>query len=122
MRSARAYVTSHGLYEMHLNGTRVSDDVLTPGWTSYDKRLQYQTYDVTSMLRRGDNAVGVVLGNGWYRGNVGFSKQRNMYGERLALLLQIDVTYADGTRASITSDGAVAGGDRPDPDVGDLPR
>jgi alpha-L-rhamnosidase len=106
VRSARAYVTSHGLYEVHLNGKRASDDVLTPGWTSYNKRLQYQTYDVTGMLQRGENAVGVVLGNGWYRGNIGFSKQRNMYGEKLALLLQIDVTYADGSRTTIASDGS----------------
>ena len=57
------------------------------------------------MLKRGDNAVGVLLGNGWYRGNIGFSKQRNLYGDRLALLLQIDVLYTDGSRTSITSDG-----------------
>ena len=105
VRSARAYVTSHGLYEMHLNGKPVSDDVLTPGWTSYRKRLQYQTYDVTPLLQRGDNVVGVVLGNGWYRGNIGFRKLRNFYGDTLALLLQIDVTYADGTRTTISSDG-----------------
>ena len=105
LRSARAYVTSHGLYEMHLNGVRAGDEVLTPGWTSYGKRLQYQVYDVTPLLRRGENAVGVVLGNGWYRGNIGFSKERNFYGTDVALLLQIDVVFADGTRASIVSDG-----------------
>ena len=65
---ARAYVTSHGLYELRLNGQRVGDQLFTPGWTSYGKRLQYQTYDVTSLLRPGENAVGAVLGNGWYRG------------------------------------------------------
>jgi alpha-L-rhamnosidase len=104
VRSARVYVTSHGLYELRLNGKPVTEDVLTPGWTSYNKRLQYQTYDVTPLLQRGDNALGIMLGNGWYRGNIGFSKQRNLYGERLALLLQMDVTHADGTRESIASD------------------
>jgi alpha-L-rhamnosidase len=104
VRSARAYVTSHGVYELHLNGARVGDEVLTPGWTSYATRLQYQTYDVTGLLRRGDNAAGVLLGNGWYRGNIGFSKRRNVYGDRLALLLQIDVTYADGSRETFGSD------------------
>jgi alpha-L-rhamnosidase len=104
VQSARAYVTSHGLYELHLNGQRVGDDVLTPGWTSYKTRLQYQTYDVTSLLRSGDNAVGAVLGNGWYRGEIGFSKQRNVYGNRVALLLELRVTYADGTRETIASD------------------
>ncbi|MGE0100860.1 MAG: family 78 glycoside hydrolase catalytic domain [Blastocatellales bacterium] len=104
VKSARAYVTAHGLYEMHLNGRRVGKDLFTPGWTSYNKRLQYQTYDVTDMLRRGDNAVGVMLGDGWYRGNLGFSDQRNTYGSKLALLLQIDVTYADGRSETIGSD------------------
>jgi len=70
VRSARTYVTSLGLYELELNGRRVDDQVLTPGWTSYDKRLQYQTYDVTELLQEGENAVGATLGDGWYRGNV----------------------------------------------------
>ena len=82
VRSARVYVTSHGLYELSINGKRVGDDVLTPGWTSYETRLQYQTYDVTQLLRRGDNVVGALLGNGWYRGQIGFQKQRNHYGDR----------------------------------------
>ncbi len=102
--SARAYVTSLGLYELQLNGTRVGDDVLTPGWTSYDNRLQYQTYDVAAQLKNGRNAVGVILGDGWYRGNLGFSGQRNTYGERLALLLQIVVTYANGSREIVGTD------------------
>jgi len=66
--SARAYVTSHGLYEMEINGRHVGDQVLAPDWTSYDKRLQYQTYDVTDLVKRGANAVGVTLGDGWWRG------------------------------------------------------
>ena len=98
IREARAYVTSHGLYEMYLNGTRVGDQVFTPGWTSYNKRLQYQTFDVTRLLRVGANAVGAILGSGWYRGNIGFSGQRNFYGERLALLLQIHIKYEDGSQ------------------------
>ena len=65
VQQARAYVTSHGLYEIHLNGRRVGDQLFTPGWTSYNKRLQYQTYDVTSLLVPGPNAVGAVVGNGW---------------------------------------------------------
>lgn len=102
---ARAYVTSRGLYELHLNGQRVGDELLTPGWTSYKKRLQYQVYDVTPLLRQGDNAVGALLGNGWYRGDLmGFAGRRNVYGDRLALLLQIEVTYADGRRQMIGSD------------------
>jgi alpha-L-rhamnosidase len=102
---ARAYVTSRGLYEMHLNGQRVGEDLFTPGWTSFKKRLQYQTYDVTGLLKAGDNAVGVTLGNGWYRGDLP-GRRRNVYGDRLALLVQIDVTYADGRREVVGSDGS----------------
>jgi alpha-L-rhamnosidase len=96
VRRARAYVTSLGLYELEINGKRVGDQVFTPGWTSYGKRLQYQTYDVTAHLRPGDNAAGATLGDGWYRGNLAWGKKRNLYGERLALLCQIRVEYADG--------------------------
>ena len=105
VRRARAYVTSHGLYEMVLNGRRVGDEVLTPGWTSYNKRLQYQTYDVTSLLRRGANAVGVSLGNGWYRGSLAWEGNRNIYGSRLGLLVQIHVTYANGREEIVGTDG-----------------
>ena len=104
VQSARVYVTSHGLYELHLNGKRVGDDVLTPGWTSYATRLQYQTYDVTNLLTAGDNVMGALLGSGWYRGQIGFSQHRNHYGDRVALLAQLEVVYADGSRESVTTD------------------
>jgi alpha-L-rhamnosidase len=100
---ARAYVTSLGLYEMELNGRRVGDQVLTPGWTSYDTRLQYQSYDVTDLLRPGANAVGVMLGDGWYRGRLAWETQRNVYGKRLALLTQIVIRYADGREQVVAS-------------------
>jgi len=103
---ARAYVTSHGLYVMAINGARVGDAVLTPGWTSYNKRLQYQTYDVTALLKKGRNAVGVTLGNGWYRGNLAWGDKRNIYGDRLGLLMQIVVTYRGGRKETITSDAS----------------
>ncbi len=104
VKSARAYVTCLGLYELALNGQRVGDEVFTPGWTSYDTRLQYQTYDVTALLRRGENAIGVTLGDGWYRGYLGFSGQRNLYGEKLALLLQLQIVYEDGRRQVVGTD------------------
>ena len=104
---ARAYATSHGLYELHLNGQRVGDQLFTPGWTSYNKRLQYQAYDVTALLKPGANAVGALVGNGWYRGEqMGFAGRRNVYGDRLALLVQIEVTYADGRREIVASDAS----------------
>lgn len=102
--AARIYATSLGLYELRLNGQHVGDAVLTPGWTSYKHRLQYQTYDVTTLVQRGENAIGALLGDGWYRGFLGFQTQRNFYGDCLALLLQLQITYVDGQTAVITSD------------------
>jgi alpha-L-rhamnosidase len=102
--SARLYATSMGLYELRLNGERVGDAVLTPGWTSYRHRLQYQTYDVTQLMRDGENVLGAMLGDGWYRGYMGFTGGRNLYGDRLGLLLQLKLTYGDGRSQIITSD------------------
>jgi alpha-L-rhamnosidase len=96
VRQARVYATSLGLYELEINGRRVGDQLFTPGWTSYGKRLQYQTYDVTSHLRAGTNAIGATLGDGWYRGYLGWRERRNVYGQRLALLAQLSIEYADG--------------------------
>jgi alpha-L-rhamnosidase len=104
VRSARVYVTSHGLYELSINGQRVGDQVFTPGFTSYHDRLQVQVYDVRDLLVEGENAVGAILGDGWYRGSVDVASRRNVYGERLALLLQIHVRYEDGREAWVTSD------------------
>ncbi|MCD6354817.1 MAG: family 78 glycoside hydrolase catalytic domain [Prolixibacteraceae bacterium] len=102
VKSARVYVTSLGLYKLYLNGEKVGDQLFTPGWTSYNKRLQYQTYDVTSMLQR-NNAIGAVLGDGWYRGNIGWGGQHSYYGDKLALLLQLIINYTDGTSEIITT-------------------
>jgi alpha-L-rhamnosidase len=100
---ARVYATSHGLYELFINGHRVGDELMTPGWTSYNRRLQYQTYDVTNLLKAGRNAIGAVLGDGWYRGVIGFAGAHDRYGNRLALLCQLEVTYQDGHREIIGS-------------------
>ncbi|MFO7679536.1 MAG: glycoside hydrolase family 78 protein [Chloroflexota bacterium] len=102
--TARIYATSLGLYELRLNGQGVGDAVLTPGWTSYHYRLQYQTYDVTDLIHGGENALGAILGDGWYRGHMGFTGGRNLYGDRLAFLLQLHLTYADGRLEIIGSD------------------
>lgn len=102
--SARAYVTAHGLYELYLNGERVGNEEFTPGWTVYNERLQYQVYDVTEHLKRGDNAVGMALGDGWYRGSLAWSDNWGIYGKRLGVLCQIEVTYTNGRKATIISD------------------
>lgn len=106
IQSATAYITAHGLYEASINGKRVGDSYLTPGWTSYNKRLQYQLYDVTNLLNQGANAVGVMLGSGWYRGFLAWSNNKNSYGKDQSLLFQLDIIYADGSTESIVSDGS----------------
>jgi alpha-L-rhamnosidase len=105
VRAARLYMTSHGLYEVYLNGRRVGDQVLTPGWTSYGKRLRYQTYDVTDLLARGNNTIGAMLGDGWYRGRIARRGERYLYGDDVALLAQLHVTYADGRSAIVLKTG-----------------
>lgn len=106
---ARLYVTALGVYEALINGLSVGapggHPVLDPGWTSYDHRLQYQAVDVTSLLHEGQNAIGATLGDGWYRGRLGFGGgRRNIYGDRLALLAQLELIYANGTTERIVTD------------------
>jgi alpha-L-rhamnosidase len=103
VKTARVYVSALGLYELRLNGAKVGNDLFTPGWTSYKTRIQYQTYDVTSMLGA-KNTIGAILADGWYRGNIGFQGQRSYYGNKSALLTQLEVTYTDGTSEIVATD------------------
>ncbi|HET7271604.1 MAG TPA: glycoside hydrolase family 78 protein [Rubrobacter sp.] len=107
VRSARLYATARGVYELSINGMKVGDDVLAPGWTDYNRRVQYQTYDVTALLADGPNALGAVLGDGWYSGFVGFDPKHRgaLYGPRPQLLAQLDVEYEGGSTESIATDG-----------------
>lgn len=106
VKKARVYVTTKGLYELRLNGKKVGRDYLTPGWTSYNKRMLYQTYDVTGDIRAGGNAIGVTIGSGWYKGELGWRSRRNLYGGREALILELHLTYEDGTKEKVLSDGS----------------
>ena len=101
---ATAYITAHGMYEGYINGKRIGDFYLTPGWTSYNKRLQYQTYDVTDLLNQGSNVIAMALGSGWYRGYLAWDGNKNVYGKGVALLFQLDITYTDGSKELILSD------------------
>jgi alpha-L-rhamnosidase len=105
VRTARVYVTSLGLYELRLNGKKVGNDLFTPGWTSYKTRIQYQTYDITSLIEA-KNSIGAIVGDGWYRGNIGFQGQRSYYGDKCALLAQVAITYTDGTSETIITDSS----------------
>lgn len=102
--SARLYATAHGVLEARLNGVLVDDTVLAPGWTAYEHRLRYRAYDVTHLVREGVNDLDIVLGNGWWRGRFGFLGERALYGDRLALLAQLEVTTADGEVYTLATD------------------
>jgi len=103
---ARLYVTAHGLYEVELNGSRVGREAMAPGWTVYGTRLKYQTYDVTGLLRGGPNAIGAWLGDGWYRGRLGWNGGfRNLYGSDVGLIAQLEIDLEGGEHLLVATDG-----------------
>ena len=109
LERARLHVTAHGVYEIEINGARVGDDVLNPGWTVYSERLRVHTYDVTDLLAAGENVIGAWLGDGWYRGRLGFTHHGHsfgMYGDDLSLIAQLELTHADGTTTTIATDAS----------------
>ncbi len=106
VQSARLYITACGLYEAQLDGTKIGTFVLAPGLTDYRKRVQYQTYDVTNLLSCGEHTLTVRLADGWYRGSVGAWGIRNQYGTETKLLAQLEMTYTDGSREKVVTDGS----------------
>lgn len=104
VQKARLYITACGLYEARLNGVRVGDAVLAPDITDYRKRVQYQTYDVTALVREGENELTVQLADGWYRGSTGAWGIRNQYGTVTKLLAQLELTRADGGVQTVCTD------------------
>ncbi len=104
VEKARLYITACGLYEAKLDGKRIGSFVLAPGYTDYRKRVQYQTYDVTALLRTGENALTVQLADGWYRGSCGAWGLKNQYGTETKLLAQLEITYQDGSRQTVGTD------------------
>jgi len=96
-------ITSLGVYECKINGRKVGDHVLAPGWTVFNKRVTFQTHDVTELLKKGKNAIGAVVGDGWYCGHLA-SNPREHYGEITELLCELSVSYTDGTTETILSD------------------
>jgi alpha-L-rhamnosidase len=113
VEAAYVYATALGLYQLRLDGERVSDLELTPGWTSYHKHLLYQTYDVTALLSTGEHTLGVWLGSGWYKGLMGLLYRRNNYGKHAAFLCQLELRYRDGRRQTIRTDADWRGADTP---------
>ena len=103
LRSARLYATACGVYEACINGQKVGNAYFAPGWTSYHKRLQYQTYDITALLRE-KNEIAITVGNGWYKSELGFDAKPNIYGDRTGLLAMLRLEYADGSVESLGTD------------------
>ncbi len=104
VRQARLYVTALGMYETYLNGQRIGDHHLAPGWTDYRRRVNYQVFDVTNQINRGENMLGAIVGPGWFSGRAGLFHLRQFYGDRPALLAQLEITYSDGSTSRIVSD------------------
>ena len=103
VRRARVYATAHGVFQLEVNGTRVGDDELAPGWTAYESRLRYVTYDVTQAVQSGANVVGAWLADGWWRGYLGWDGRRELYGTELGVLVQLELELEDGTRQVVGS-------------------
>jgi alpha-L-rhamnosidase len=101
---ARLYVTSRGIYEVYMNGKRVGDDYFNPGLTQYNKHQMYQTYDVTELVKPGENAMGAILGEGWWSGAITYMGYLwNLFGDCQSLLAKLVITYADGTQETVVS-------------------
>ena len=104
---ATLLATAHGVFEAYLNGQRVDDDVLSPGWTSYEWRLRYREYDVTALLAPAAGqpvVLGLALGNGWFRGRLGWAGGRAYYGSELGAFAQLEVEFADGHTQTVGTD------------------
>lgn len=107
VKKASLFATAHGVYEMALNGRRIGEDYMAPGWTSYHHRLQYQYYDITEALQKKnatENVIEMTVGNGWYKGILGFDCKPNRYGDRVGAFAEIHVGYVDGTMDVIATD------------------
>jgi alpha-L-rhamnosidase len=104
IQRATLYVTARGFYEVHINGEKVGDELLAPGYTDYNARLQYQTFDVTRLVHRGQNAIGALLGYGWYAGHMNLWELRCIFGYFPQFLAQLEIQLKDGTRITINTD------------------
>ena len=98
---AKVYATALGMYDLHMNGSKVGDAYFAPGFLSYKKHLQVQAYDVTDAIRPGENVIGAIVGAGWYKGDLVWARKRNHYGSKNALFVQLHITYKDGHKQTV---------------------
>jgi alpha-L-rhamnosidase len=103
LHSARLYITARGLFECSINGQKISKDHFVPGWTDFNKQIQYMAYDITNFIHAGDNCIGAILGDGWYSGYLS-GRRRNIYGKYPQLLVQLELIYQNGNRQLVVSD------------------
>ena len=113
VEEAYGYTTALGLYKYYLNGQKVGTDEMAPGWTSYHKRLCYQTWDIKPWLRQGSNALGTMVGAGWYKGKMGFLERINNYGGQTAFFAHLVIRYKDGRIQHVCTDETFKGWDSP---------
>ncbi len=104
VKSARVYACGVGIYELYVNGQKAGDEYLLPGYYCYDANLEYQTFDVTGLLKKGENAIGLALGPGWYKGEMVFDRYTNLYGDTMQAICELRVAMEDGTEAVIGTD------------------
>jgi len=105
IKRAVVYSSALGLYELHINGKRVGEDYFAPGWTDYTKRVYYQSYEVTDLIKNGSNTIGAILADGWYAGYLGFGKKREHYGSKPRLFVQLEIEYENGQIQRVVTDG-----------------
>ncbi|MGB6151545.1 MAG: family 78 glycoside hydrolase catalytic domain [Pricia sp.] len=118
VKTALLHVAALGVFEMSMNGAKIGNDLLTPGWSDYNKRVYYKSYDVSKNLEPKDNTLGAILADGWYSGYVGPKelsnpKNRELYGEQPALFCQLEIEYEDGKKQIIVSDESWKGNEGP---------
>ena len=107
VRRATLCITAHGIFHAYINGERVGQDYLAPGWTSYNNRLEYRQYDVTDMIVKGINVIGAEVGGGWYRSHIAWGGTiGNFYGDVLGLLAQLQISYDDGSEEIVGTDAS----------------
>ncbi|MCM8711526.1 glycoside hydrolase family 78 protein [Clostridium sp. SYSU_GA19001] len=104
IKKARVYASAAGIYEIEINGEKISDEYLLPGYHVYDRWMQYQTFDVTNYLKEGKNVIGAMLGKGWFSGRFGLAGLENTYGDRMALICELVITKEDGSQVVIATD------------------
>lgn len=104
VKKARVYATAHGLYQLKINGISPDEHEFAPENTSYFKILQYQTYDVTELLTTGDNVISVILADGWWAGRTGLTGDSCQYGDKVGLLLEMDIEYQNGEKQTVTGE------------------